>query len=227
MRMECHICQFVTKSKASLKSHYAKLHEELIHVCGKGGCPYFSSNTADITEHMKHEHDIGHGDNQVEFECDECGLKYADKITLNRHKSTTHNRKFKCDLCIFTTFSQPGLNTHRIVMHTDLAEKAKKKVFKCEECMFGSFDKSALVTHFQIRHGKLVKVCITCAHVAENEIELNEHLAKEHGIEKKESYSHKRNLQDFIPPPQLLRKVQSPHGMQQFVTYRSHLQHGV
>ena len=182
--IECKLCGFVTKMKDTMKSHHANRHEKPIHFCGCCGCLYFSSDMSDISEHMKDQHDIGHGEAQTEFKCDHCGKLFGDSLSLNRHKSI-HNRIIECDECGYEAVNQATLKKHKMIMHTDLAQRAGKKVFKCTDCKFGSFERSVLVGHFQRIHDRIVKICLSCCIVCENDIRLKEHIAECHKPEVK------------------------------------------
>jgi KRAB domain-containing zinc finger protein len=109
------------------------------------------------------------------FKCDICGLTFARKQRLNKHKKCHEHVKcdVKCDLCEKSFTTKKGLNRHKEYVHnenTAVGDPGKamtnnaepipkgKKPFHCTMCDTEFEEKRGLNEHVSIVHKKQFKM---------------------------------------------------------------------
>jgi len=121
---ECHLCDFKTSLKCSLRKHIAQVHEgqtQTCDMCGKvvkelkqhkvRGCPY--------------------GKKRPHYQCDHCEKSFTLKNGLNRHLRAVHFKikDHSCAKCNYTTAESFNLRMHIARVH-----EGKKVVLSCPLC---------------------------------------------------------------------------------------------
>ena len=148
-------CKSTFDAELKLKTHIRTMHvnplpkDRCICECGKG----FRSNS-DLQRHkLKH--------NEPQYECQDCGRKFYDPISLNSHKGNVHNPDItpvKCHICETELKSGSVLKTHMRRMHGAGALRQ----FKCSSCDSTFKTGSELERHERIHNGTKDGKCPIC-----------------------------------------------------------------
>lgn len=113
----CEVCGKRFNDNGTLKTHRMLLHiKERNFKCMICNQSFPLKPTLDkhIRRHMKREN------GEKDFACDQCGMKYRDKSSLNRHYITKHsgmNYKVRCEDCGKEYTSTTNLYKHRRTHH--------------------------------------------------------------------------------------------------------------
>ncbi|KAG6460258.1 hypothetical protein O3G_MSEX011863 [Manduca sexta] len=122
-----------------LRMHQHEAHDMQLPTCGI--CGYKSSIQANVTLHQRRVHM-----NEKNVSCDQCDMKFFDRMNLARHKiSHGTDRKYECAYC---HKKYPRLNT--LKLHEKIHTKVKDKV--CSECGEGFVQKASLNYHMKKHH---------------------------------------------------------------------------
>ena len=138
LKFPCTICGAVLKSEASLGKHIMK-HRERKAVA----CPICTRTLSDHSGLNRHLRDV-HGNQEKNFECSICSLKWARRYKLENHMKIHSGQVFSCSFedCKSKSNTQYGLNFHVKQKHGQVShrkpieelEKEWNKKFTCEIC---------------------------------------------------------------------------------------------
>ena len=113
------------------------------------------------------------------YTCTVCGKGLASKVTLKNHIKQYHDTSnhAKCDQCP-KTFNYPSLlKKHVLAVHT------KPTKFPCSQCSYVTNIKSCFNVHVRQTHEKMYRYkCSVCEKPFEQQIRLQQHMLKKHGI---------------------------------------------
>ena len=139
-RYSCTIanCDAIFKTKSGLRKHM-KSHTE-----GKRStCPICTRTLADDSNLSRHLRDV-HGDQEKNFECSICELKWATRYKLENHMKIHRGQVFHCSFegCKSKSNTQYGLNFHIKQKHGQVShrkpleelEREWNKMFTCDIC---------------------------------------------------------------------------------------------
>ena len=162
---QCDKCQFVTKSKPSLKQHAKTIHESLkLLQCKK--CHFMTKYKKSLQRHHNYIHEK---ESLQSYECDKCPYFTNHKHILIRHVKSFHHHLHKhiCKVCNRGF----GLKTHLLI----------HKCFKCKDCPFSSSQSHHLKRHRKIEHDIIRDYeCTECKHAATSKQILEEHVKRIH-----------------------------------------------
>ena len=83
---------------------------------------------------------------QMEFNCELCDLKFANKTLLTHHKETVHQtEKYQCDQCDYKCYSKTFMKGHVQTSH-----EATK--YNCDKCDYNTTIKESLNIHMEKHH---------------------------------------------------------------------------
>ena len=118
-------CQYVAKSKASLKEHNWRKHEEAVYFyCEE--CTYKTVKKSSLKHHTLVDHE------GVRFECDSCDYKARSKLNLKTHTESVHEKiKHPCDICGYKASTKNFLYVHKKSKHGD-------ERYYCDQCKYVS-----------------------------------------------------------------------------------------
>lgn len=126
-------------TRRNLRMHQHEAHGVQIPTCGV--CGYKNWVRAKVIVHQRKVHM-----NEKNVSCDQCDMKFFDRISLGRHKiAHGTDRKFECSYC---HKKYPRLNTLRL--HEKIHTKVKDKV--CSICGQGFVQKASLNYHMKKYH---------------------------------------------------------------------------
>ena len=110
---------------------------------------------------------------ETKLPCKECGMKFYNNGTLNRHILSKHEGlTFSCDQCDYQTSRKDTLTSHILSKHL-------KSKFKCDSCEFVGKER-ALRAHKSIVHkGKRI-MCCYCDYQADSRHALVKHKMYNH-----------------------------------------------
>lgn len=117
----CETCGKRFNDNGTLKTHRLLLHiKDRKYKCDICSQSFALKPTLDkhIKRHSKRENDI------KDFACDECGMKYRDKSSLNRHVLSKHsgiNSKVQCEECGKEYTSTTNLLKHKRAHHNTVS----------------------------------------------------------------------------------------------------------
>ena len=80
----CHMCNFATKHRGSLRVHIASIHDKIKFKCDQ--CEYMATKLGNLKRHQQ----VLHGDE--ELSCDYCEYKTKQEY-LDKHKQSQHGGK--------------------------------------------------------------------------------------------------------------------------------------
>ena len=133
-------------------------------------CPYETSFSSHLKDHVKAKHD-----NIKDNICQECGFGFSRKSDLNKHLRKVHllhsngnenednpmikEEIYKCDLCPYKTAYRRHLTNHVKAKHEQIKDT------NCQECGSTFTTKSSLNYHIQKVHRDKLK-CPHCPYEA-------------------------------------------------------------
>ncbi|XP_076628962.1 uncharacterized protein LOC143345562 isoform X20 [Colletes latitarsis] len=143
----CDKCDYRTKTKNNLKSHYIRRHTDdykfACEHCGK---------------RFKMEWDLKfhigtHGSSQ--HMCDICGKFYTSNYSLYKHRKVAHlnEYKFQCSVCNKRLLTQENLGNHM---------QQHSRTYECKECGKVFASKRYLATHMTTHTGVKPYTCHIC-----------------------------------------------------------------
>ncbi|KAG7213198.1 hypothetical protein KM043_002512 [Ampulex compressa] len=143
----CDKCEYRTKTKNNLKSHYIRRHTDdykfACEHCGK---------------RFKMEWDLKfhigtHGSSQ--HMCDICGKFYTSNYSLYKHRKVAHlnDYKFQCTVCNKRLLTQENLDNHM---------QQHSMTYECKECGKVFASKRYLATHVTTHTGIKPYTCNVC-----------------------------------------------------------------
>ncbi|XP_076673557.1 zinc finger Y-chromosomal protein 1-like [Andrena cerasifolii] len=143
----CDKCDYRTKTKNNLKSHYIRRHTNdykfACEHCGK---------------RFKMEWDLKfhigtHGSSQ--HMCDICGKFYTSNYSLYKHRKVAHlnEYKFQCSVCNKRLLTQENLDNHM---------QQHSRTYECKECGKVFASKRYLATHITTHTGVKPYMCHIC-----------------------------------------------------------------
>lgn len=143
----CDKCDYRTKTKNNLKSHYIRRHtDDYKFACEHCGKRFkmewdlkFHVGTHGTSQHM----------------CDICGKFYTSDYSLYKHRKVAHlnEYKFQCDVCNKRLLTQENLDNHM---------RQHDKTYECKECGKVFASKRYLATHTTTHTGVKPYVCQIC-----------------------------------------------------------------
>ncbi|XP_047348505.1 zinc finger protein 37-like isoform X10 [Vespa velutina] len=143
----CDKCDYRTKTKNNLKSHYIRRHtDDYKFACEHCGKRFkmewdlkFHIGTHSSSRHM----------------CDICGKFYTSDYSLYKHRKVAHLNEynFQCDVCNKRLLTQENLNNHM---------RQHDRTYECKECGKVFATKRYLATHTTTHTGVKPYVCQIC-----------------------------------------------------------------
>ena len=175
--LQCQECPFVGKTRGDLIGHKVKLHGQKAKVRKQyssieykcSDCDFIAIGTRKLTNHALDVHkkilkinknprvnmksdSLTLVKDQV---CRHCPYATAYKYNLRKHENAVHlkEKKFKCNLCEYTTYYSTMLRTHKI-RHVKLGrDNIKRKKINCPECNFNTLSDIKMRQHKKKAHG--------------------------------------------------------------------------
>jgi len=111
----CEQCDFNTSQKSTFNQHTLSAHSEGSRKFPCNQCSYITINRSHIEKHIKAVHK-----KIKDHICGHCGYAASRLNTLEQHKMLVHKmgeKKFRCELCPYTTYLKQSLTRHVIAMH--------------------------------------------------------------------------------------------------------------
>ncbi|XP_017754548.1 PREDICTED: zinc finger protein 836-like [Eufriesea mexicana] len=143
----CDKCDYRTKTKNNLKSHYIRRHtDDYKFACEHCGKRFkmewdlkFHIGTHSSSQHM----------------CDICGKFYTSNYSLYKHRKVAHlnEYKFQCKVCNKRLLTQENLDNHM---------QQHSRTYECKECGKVFASKRYLVTHMTTHTGVKPYTCHIC-----------------------------------------------------------------
>ncbi|XP_076288007.1 uncharacterized protein LOC143212765 isoform X9 [Lasioglossum baleicum] len=143
----CDKCDYRTKTKNNLKSHYIRRHtDDYKFACEHCGKRFkmewdlkFHIGTHGTSQHM----------------CDVCGKFYTSNYSLYKHRKVAHlnEYKFHCTVCNKRLLTQGNLDNHM---------KQHNRTYECKECGKVFASKRYLATHVTTHTGVKPYTCHIC-----------------------------------------------------------------
>lgn len=143
----CDKCDYRTKTKNNLKSHYIRKHtDDYKFACEHCGKRFkmewdlkFHVGTHSNSQHM----------------CDICGKFYTSNYSLYKHRKVAHlnEYKFQCNVCNKRLLTQENLDNHM---------KQHSRTYECKECGKVFASKRYLATHTTTHTGVKPYTCNIC-----------------------------------------------------------------
>ncbi|XP_046747062.1 zinc finger protein 34-like isoform X8 [Diprion similis] len=147
MLHRCDKCDYGTKTKNNLKSHYIRKHTDDY----KFSCEHCGKR-------FKMEWDLKfhvgtHGSSQ--HMCDICGRFYTSSYSLYKHRKVAHlnDYKYQCNVCNKRLLTQENLDNH-MLQHS--------QTYTCKECAKVFASKRYLSTHMTTHTGVKPYPCHVC-----------------------------------------------------------------
>ena len=143
----CDKCEYRTKTKNNLKTHYIRKHtDEFKFACEHCGKQF--KIEWDLKFHLE-----THGNSQ--HMCDVCGRFYRSDYSLNKHRRVAHvnEYKFQCSVCNKRLLTQDNLDSH-MLQHN--------RTYECMECGKKFATKRYLSTHATTHTGIKPYSCYMC-----------------------------------------------------------------
>jgi len=146
--------------------------------------------------------------NDVEFECETCGLTLTDKNDLRTHLRNHHDEqppnniekaveRFSCQHCKKTFAHKSGLNTHL------LTHKGGKK-YECKVCKKSYYQNGNLQEHMRIHTGEKPFTCEYCSVAFRTSSQLKTHTRCHSGVKPykctvcEKSFPHNNTLKSHL-----------------------------
>ncbi|CAK9829988.1 Zinc finger protein 875 [Anthophora retusa] len=143
----CDKCDYRTKTKNNLKSHYIRRHtDDYKFACEHCGKRFkmewdlkFHIGTHSSSQHM----------------CDICGKFYTSNYSLYKHRKVAHlnEYKFQCNVCNKRLLTQENLDNHM---------QQHSRTYECKECGKVFASKRYLATHTTTHTGVKPYTCHIC-----------------------------------------------------------------
>lgn len=143
----CDKCDYRTKTKNNLKSHYIRRHTDDY----KFSCEHCGKRFKMEWDLKFH---IGTHSNSRHM-CDICGKFYTSDYSLYKHRKVAHlnEYKFQCDVCNKRLLTQENLDNHM---------RQHDRTYECKECGKVFATKRYLATHTTTHTGVKPYVCQIC-----------------------------------------------------------------
>lgn len=143
----CDKCDYRTKTKNNLKSHYIRRHtDDYKFACEHCGKRFkmewdlkFHIGTHSNSQHM----------------CDICGKFYTSNYSLYKHRKVAHlnEYKFQCNVCNKRLLTQENLDNHM---------QQHSRTYECKDCGKVFASKRYLATHITTHTGVKPYTCHIC-----------------------------------------------------------------
>ena len=144
----------------------------------------FSTETVKTGEkNLLYISDLYLSDFGMNFKCDQCDLKYANKLNLNRHNAAKHQMiRYSCTQC-------NAEYTLRGSLHIHIRDKHKGEKLKCNTCDFQTGVTNGnqnMAAHRRLKHGEQSLKCGMCEFETHSASTLWDHKKRVHdGYEKR------------------------------------------
>lgn len=140
--MLCDICGYCTTHLKALKSHKLQ-HTGKFFKCSHPGCHHQANRKENLKLH------IATHKQERPFVCEICGGKFSLSKNLKRHAmkhlSAEISKKYKCQLCLFSSHRSDKLKEHVQRMHTE-----KLIQLELPEVVENSFERKLELEEFQL-----------------------------------------------------------------------------
>ena len=157
---QCELCEFKTKKKEYLTSHFMAIHNKIkleCHIC----LQVFPSKRC-LSRHTKSRHT----ESVQTYKCDVCTKVLPGPESLKRHQSIVHQPpKHRCDICNKSFSVYENLKLHNAVLHI------REKTFHCNQCSKIFYAKFYLDRHVKTMHGnepRTKEKCEKCEYFGTN-----------------------------------------------------------
>ena len=190
----CDICGVFLENKTNFKTHMSRVHTEKVrkstkcekcgknvgidvnsHLCKKNipckACGKMFFNRKERDKHQKENVECA----QL-YSCDQCGMTYNSKGTLNNHIKNIHTEKSECPYC--------GKKYKKLQFHIDTAHVSDEvKRLKCQDCGKGFLLEHLLKKHVESVHlnSKRYQCRYGCDNRFNDSSNRNAHEKKKHG----------------------------------------------
>ncbi|XP_033109982.1 zinc finger protein 431-like isoform X2 [Anneissia japonica] len=138
---KCHLCTYASVTQSDMRMHMKRHLGIKEFKCTE--CDYATSRKSLLRTH-NHRHQREKGLEDLLYQCDECGKRYATMYGLKGHIKAVHenHRPFTCSFenCKYACVSNCELQIH-IRTHT------KEKPFLCTQCGYKATNKNRLMRH--------------------------------------------------------------------------------
>lgn len=149
---QCDKCDARFAEGDGLVTHQRTHLTDKPYPCDK--CPMSFTRHAERLKHLLRMHRAS-----KEFICRLCQSTYPDLYQLRLHSKTHQVKKFKCDLCDYSSHCANYIEMHKLKKHEDSCdsqpvdvETDKVKKFKCDLCDFSSQYAKCLEIHKLKKH---------------------------------------------------------------------------
>ena len=151
---KCKRCDYVSKYKHYLKSHFKKKHINR-SLTIRYDCSVCKFSTEKLSE--LHDHEKEHV-NLVEnpFLCEACGFttRWIREVKKHQDMHLASPLQYFCDKCNFTSDTPRALHLHKKIHLTDVLAEMGATIHKCNLCAFWTTDKACLAEHRDKIHPK-------------------------------------------------------------------------
>ena len=169
MRCAWQGCSKTDGSVSKLKEHLRCHSQERLVGCPT--CGGLFANRVKFLDHCKRQH----VPKEENFECTNCGKKFALERLLRDHMRS-HINHYKCPHCDMTCPSPSSLNNHIRYKHTD------NKPFPCDLCDYRGKTPSDVKGHIQVHYAEVELKCteLECDFSCRSQSTMKMHYLRKH-----------------------------------------------
>ncbi|XP_063706325.1 zinc finger protein 62 homolog [Culicoides brevitarsis] len=140
----CETCGETFACQADLDHHKRLTHTTKTRICDQCGASFYTSGG--LKRHIRHIHmGIKHSETGKQSWCQVCQKLEPHRTKLKHEKEAKHGRRYKCDQCEKSFFSNLKLKKHSYV-------HSKTRPYNCKLCDTGYYQSSYLKAHYQRVH---------------------------------------------------------------------------
>ena len=144
----CHVCQYTTRIKSTLKQHINNLHAERKLSCDQ--CSYKAARPAQLRQHLKKVH----GPATISCPVEGCQRKFVQSCDIKDHIKRTHSTgRFNCHICGKQADNEEKMKRH-IKLHNIDSEG-----LPCQHCHLRFITKQKLREHINSHTGETPYRC--------------------------------------------------------------------
>ena len=165
-KYNCTECEFKSKQKNDLKRHVDTVHNGEKHFfCSE--CGFQTGKKSNLKVHIESVHE-----GKRHF-CNQCGYQATTEGHLNRHKRSSHNATYHCELCNFQSLQKIDVIKHKYAIH-------EGQKFYCDLCDYQASRRTHLKKHHERQHSEMTYSCELCEFETKASADFRTHLRVEH-----------------------------------------------